>query len=397
MPPTTRTLGPLHFEDLEPHRFEDLVRQLIYDFRPWRQLEATGRAGSDKSFDVRGWEIVRGESAPESVERDDDDQETYLPETESDRVWLIQCKRERSIGPTKLIGYLDAIPEAERPQLYGLIFVAACDFSKQARDGFRAKAREFGVAEAHLWGKGEIEDMLFQPKNDHLLFAYFGISLQVRRRTLKTEVRAKLATKRTALKRLNPNEPVLIRDASDDRYPRLDKNGADRLSRGRWEVMKFDDCKSDGLHIAHRRHFAFLDDDGEHWDYAECMNDARPNRHNDPWREDDDDQLEDGRSEAMDLWNSFPEQNRAWYELFLVLPYENVLAIDEKGDEWFQHPQIYTSTFHPMDGPFRKFLRVSLEVPSQWGGSRRVRADKSKRVEKFPRRKSTPNAETDDS
>jgi hypothetical protein len=38
--------GPLHFEDLEPHRFEDLVRRLIYDFRPWRQLEATGRSGA---------------------------------------------------------------------------------------------------------------------------------------------------------------------------------------------------------------------------------------------------------------------------------------------------------------------------------------------------------------
>ncbi len=40
---TTRTLNPLHFEDLEPHRFEDMVRQLAYDFRPWRSIEATGR------------------------------------------------------------------------------------------------------------------------------------------------------------------------------------------------------------------------------------------------------------------------------------------------------------------------------------------------------------------
>ena len=396
MPPATRTLGPLHFEDLEPHRFEDLVRQLIYDFKPWRQLEATGRAGSDESFDIRGWEIIRAEPEPEPLERDDDDQETPPLETESDCVWLIQCKRERSIGPTKLIGYLDAIPEVQRPQLYGLIVVAACDFSKQARDRFRAKVREFGVAEAYLWGKGEIEDMLFQPKNDHLLFAYFGISLQVRRRTLKTEVRVKLATKRTALKHLNPHEPVLIRDAADERYPYLDEKGVDRLARGRWKVMAFHDCKSDGLHIAYRRHFAYLDDDGEHWDYAECMNNARPHRHDDPWREDDD-QSEDGRSEARDLWNAFPEQNRAWYELFLVLPYENVLAIDEKGDEWFPHPHIYTSAFHPTDGPFRKLLRVSLEVPNRWGRGRNGRADESMRVEKFPRRRSTPNAETDDS
>jgi hypothetical protein len=39
-PAPTRVTSPLHFEDLEPHRFEDLVRRLIYDFRPWRYLEA---------------------------------------------------------------------------------------------------------------------------------------------------------------------------------------------------------------------------------------------------------------------------------------------------------------------------------------------------------------------
>jgi hypothetical protein len=55
-PKPTRTMGALHFEDLEPHRFEDLIRQLAYDFRSWRQLEATGRAGGDDGFDVRGFE-----------------------------------------------------------------------------------------------------------------------------------------------------------------------------------------------------------------------------------------------------------------------------------------------------------------------------------------------------
>lgn len=39
---TTKTLNPIHFEDLEPHRFEDLIRQLLYDFKNWKSLEATG-------------------------------------------------------------------------------------------------------------------------------------------------------------------------------------------------------------------------------------------------------------------------------------------------------------------------------------------------------------------
>src|SRR5262245_34917316 len=94
-PVPTRTTGPSHLDDLEAHRFEDLVRRLIYDFRPWRQLEATGRSGSDAGFDARGFEIQPGHSIPDEAIDED------LPEEESveDRIWLIQCKREKSISP----------------------------------------------------------------------------------------------------------------------------------------------------------------------------------------------------------------------------------------------------------------------------------------------------------
>ena len=37
---------------LDPHRFEDLIRELIYDFRDWQSIEATGRSGGDAGFDT---------------------------------------------------------------------------------------------------------------------------------------------------------------------------------------------------------------------------------------------------------------------------------------------------------------------------------------------------------
>ena len=116
MPIVTRTTHPLPFHHLEPRRFEDLVRQLAYDFRPWRQLEATGAGGHDDSFDIRGWEIVGG--PPQAEERLDEEnpEEAHVP-SESDRLWLIQCKREAEIGPTKLASYVDAIPEEEAKKL----------------------------------------------------------------------------------------------------------------------------------------------------------------------------------------------------------------------------------------------------------------------------------------
>jgi hypothetical protein len=55
---TTRTLNPLPFNDLEPHRFEDLIRQLAYEFRRWRSLEASGRAGSEEGLDIRAIEFA---------------------------------------------------------------------------------------------------------------------------------------------------------------------------------------------------------------------------------------------------------------------------------------------------------------------------------------------------
>lgn len=65
-----RTISQLHFEDLEPHRFEDLVRQLAYGFRDWVALEPLGRSGSDEGIDIRGIERVQGGRQDEGSSED---------------------------------------------------------------------------------------------------------------------------------------------------------------------------------------------------------------------------------------------------------------------------------------------------------------------------------------
>jgi hypothetical protein len=223
---TTRTLNPLPFDALEPKRFEDLIRQLAYDFRPWRMLEATGRTGGDQGYDARGFEIV--DISPDvSSETTEDADEEAIPAATTDRIWLIQCKRERVITPTKMRQHLFNISDDEANTLYGIIFAAACDFSKKTRDEIFTWCRVHGVSEIHVWGKGEIEDQLFQPKNDNLLFAYFGISLQIRKRSIRTALRAKLAMKRKVMRCLgdgwDENRTILVRDPEDERYPYVKK------------------------------------------------------------------------------------------------------------------------------------------------------------------------------
>lgn len=392
----TKTLGPLHLEDLEPHRFEDLIRQLLYDFRPWQALESTGRSGGDDGFDAQGWEVGAA-AETELPDYAEDEPVTEAVRPYEGRQWLIQCKRERTIGPGKVESYLRDLPSVSAEGLHGLIFVGACDFSKNTRERFYTVAREQGFEEAILWGKGEIEDQLFQPKNDHLLFAYFGVSLQIRRRSLRATVRNRLAMKRKAKAALTPHSNVLVRSAADDRYPYLDVDSTKpREARGQWQVLRVVGCLSDGVHFAHSRHLAILDKEGQ-WDFAEQMNDG-PVKYDNPWLDDQDherfDQLSENRATSMKIWDALPEEHKAWFTLDLVLPYENIIDIDKEGDEFFEHPHVYVDWVSDQMGPFRELYAVNLQTNSQWS-PRIGNPDDTKRIAVFPR-KLSPDGSADE-
>jgi hypothetical protein len=312
-------------------------------------LEATGRSGSDDGFDARGIEAVYDPSNDLTDNEDGGEVEEIPP---PQRTWLIQCKREKAIAAKKIAGYMDALTTMLQDGVYGIIFAAACDFSKATRDIFFQKARELGLAEAHLWGKAEIEDMLFQPRNDRLLFAYFGVSLLSRQRTMRTEVRSRLAAKRKAKRIVKDQSNVLVRDASDDRYPYLDPDvGKTRLHRGRWKLLQFEGYFSDGLHFKVASHMAWVSADGTAWDFAEAVNDASPLFFEDPWRADDDG-IQQQRAALLDYWYALPDNERGRFEIEAVLPYENIIDIDEHGDEFFEGAHIYTVEFVERSGPF---------------------------------------------
>lgn len=368
----TRTTNPLHFEDLEPHRFEDLVRQLAYDFRPWRKLEATGRSGGDASFDIRGYEI----RAPE-----DDEPENAVdaePEME-DRQWLIQCKREKSIGPAKLTKYLQDISPEARISLHGVVIAAACDFSKATRDTLTAWARENGLSEAHMWGKAELEDQLFQPKNDNLLFAYFGISLQVRKRSVCSSLRSRLATKKRveAVFGKTHHSVVLLRDPSNDRYPWAGAN--EKNGRGRWKVVPFGRLHPLGILVQSKRYFAWLSDDRSQWDILDQIDISVPSTHEDPWAEEQTNELRDLHRRAWSFWNDLPDKNRANYYEERLIRFEDILAIDEAGDDCAKCPHVY------IDFDLRTDTYVRLDPLSQWSGGLNGAPNGENRATFFPK------------
>jgi hypothetical protein len=303
----TRTYNPLPFTDLEPKRFEDLVRQLVYDFRLWRRLEATGRSGSDDGFDARGLEIVEALEVTSAEDQDEPEETTAV--SAPDRLWLIQCKRERTITPAKLKGYLGQISFAPEEKLHGIIFAAACDFSKASRDAFYTWCRDQGISEAVIWGKGELEDQLYQPKNDNLLFAYFGISLTIRRRSQATQIRAEIATKRRLKKTvLLSSADVLVRDPLAEEYPRV-KEGKRPT---KWGVYAPETLSHHGLEMNISWFYAFLDPDTGEWDAADAVP-AMPRHHH--WRIEDE-RLDELEQIARDVWNKLPDENRTWLKSF---------------------------------------------------------------------------------
>src|ERR1700730_7380427 len=212
-----KTLGPLHFEDLEPHRFEDLVRELVYDFKDWQSIEATGRSGSDEGIDIRAFERV---SVPEREPADESEESDDAPHPMEGNLWMFQCKREAAIGPSKVAQIIDDGVKPDDPP-YGYVLAAPANFSKKSFDVFREELRKRGVMEFYLWGRAALEDMLHWPKNDHVLFTFFGISLANRRKSRATNIRAIVSRKNRLMRTLGEqprHKPILARDTEDIHY-----------------------------------------------------------------------------------------------------------------------------------------------------------------------------------
>jgi hypothetical protein len=378
----TRTINPLPFEHLEPKRFEDLVRQLAYDFKPWRQLEATGRSGSDDGFDARGFEIT--DSSDRAAEQADAEEEAS-PETTSDRLWLIQCKREKVIGPAQMRKHLAAIPAESVDGLYGIVFAAACDFSKATRDVLRQWARDNSLSECVIWGKAELEDLLFLPKNDGLLFAYFGISLRIRRQKVSTEIRREVTLKRKLQKLFPDTEgygtPLLLRDPSDARYPFV-KGESLKADKCLWLPRQSLGIGLFGLRIIIRQFWAFYDYETRKWDIASAVDFSIPSEQDNLWH---DVQVAPDHSEKtreiVDFWSMLPKSQQFFMKIVGYIPYSDIIEIDDVGNNYMKIPTVFAQ-FKDNSVPYARQSKIYLNGSSLYGTEGEF--DASKHAVVFP-------------
>ncbi|TWO66012.1 restriction endonuclease [Caenimonas sedimenti] len=374
-PQVTRTFGPIHFEDLDPHRFEDLIRELIYDYKEWQSIEATGRGGSDDGFDIRAYEKVRLESS--DVE-DDSDTETKIAHPMEGNLWMIQGKREKQIGPTRMKAILAEVSSEKPP--YGYILAASASFSKKTYDVFREELRKRGVMEFYLWGSAELEDMLHLPKNDRVLFTFFGVSLVTRRRSRVAELRSSVGAKNKLLRMWGEghqlHQSLLIRDTADLHYPDREAY-SDFKTRPRWKEYIAFGHHPLGLRIHVRDHYAFVDLERKEWDFTPALDLLGRQGGRDTEAEDGN---EDGQRESVEgFWKFLPQAKQARFVVDGLLRYDAMTLIDEKGDVAHGMPHIYAE-FIGKAGPFAGFWQ-HLQVR----GEEVTLGDEFKRLMVFPK------------
>ena len=345
----SRTINPLHFEDLEPHRFEDLIRQLIYDFKDWKSIEATGRLGADDGID-----ILAVENDYEKIGEGDDAE--YIS---NGRTWIIQCKREQNISPKKIVEIVenDITKQAEVP--YGYILASSSNFSKKSRDAFKFSLNRLGVQEFYIYGKAEIEDLLFQPKYDHLLFAYFGISLQKRRRNIKTELSNRLTMKRKLIKTVGSlddirHKKVFVRPAESSDYPKINNNNS--LWRF-YETMFY--MPPDCISLITKRHLAYANWESEEWDFIESHDNAFSRYPEIKFYDYETDANQLNRISAYEKWDEVDSNHKAFFVEVKPIHFDRIVLVDEIGDPYHEAPHLVVDFIN--NSPFENKTFTFLE------------------------------------
>jgi hypothetical protein len=346
----TKTINPLHFEDLEPHRFEDLVRRILYSFRDWSNIEATGRGGSDEGFDIRAWE--KGDAVTNVSEEGEEGARAL-----DGRLWQIQGKREKTITPAKMRTLVkEGVDQTSPP--YGYILAAATNISKTAYDTFREALKKKGVTEFYFWGKDYLEDQLSLPQNDEILFTFFGLSLSPRRRSRITELKFNINNKNKILKLIFGRDELLgqevptgkgflLRDVKAEQYPDRSKY-PDFDKRRRWEEHDAARVTARGVLFKVRERYAYFDQVKKQWDYSTAV-DLIPRKHN--LDQANQARTEDEGKKLERFWRHLPQRSQAKVVVYGFVPFEDILIIDEKGDPDYTAPHVFID-FGP-DGPFQ--------------------------------------------
>lgn len=336
----TRTTNRLHFEDLDPQRFEDLALALVYRLNRWIDINHYGRSGGDEGIDINAVEEL---------------------ENNTTRSWFIQCKRYKRITKRELKEIIDRIINKNKQLPDILLLIIACNIRRSSIEYFKKYANEKRIKRAIVWTASLLETKLYSDYHD-LLFAYFGISLTTRRRekiaTIRRNIKMKQRMRKDFISRsFDPNETikrpykkfkyseVLIRSIDDNLYPEVDEN---HIGISPWFKVELYNFYHNGIEVILRVVPGIFDKNGN-WD---VIHNAKP-----------------------EVKKGYSEEN-----LFMIgrIPYENIIDYDLEGDEYDDFPHIYCD-FKNNGEPYEEIVYSTISKSSDKGYTYDYRLDNKKR------------------
>ena len=302
----TRTTNKLHFEDIEPHRFEDLAYELLYRKQEWKRIDNWGRCGSDDGIDI------------------------YCEDKEGLK-WFCQCKRYKSLQSAIVKEVVDKIISNNKNTDNGIILlVVTCEVTKKTSEFFQEYSLKKGFKEAIIWSSLTLEAELYRHKD--LLEKYFGNPYNkeqdkekriIDSHRIRKEVEEKLLSHRITYdiqyaKRIQEDpslkfvyDAAIIHSIDEETYPEEEKN---EFGFSRWFKCWFYDITHEGFEFLPKPYIGTK---------------IAVNIDNRLWRE-----LEE---------NDNPLDNEIALDVDYIglIPYYNIVHINEDGDDFYPIPHIY--------------------------------------------------------
>ena len=324
----TKTTNRLHFEDLEPHRFEDLCSEILQKDRNWKKFYPFGRKGTDDGLDIF-CEDVNGHK------------------------WFCQCKRYKEISSNDIMNIIDKIVTKNDNVDNGtILLIVACNVSKRSIKYFEDYASKNHFSDAIIWTASYLEAILYN-KYDYLLNKYFGImnngqKEKENRIRYGHKVEKEFAEKLIDLRPFNTpaklmelvDKPYLkfkydstiVRSIDDETYPGREENE----NASGWYKCFFCDTTEKGVIISIA-----------------------------PWSN-----VTIAINKQTQLWRKV-EENDAIFDTEIVvdtepvvlIPYYNIIDIWEEGDDFFPIPHLFCKfdfNLSPFTEKFLKYRKLNV-------------------------------------
>lgn len=323
----TRMIGRLHFDDLDPIRFEELCLSVIYRMRRWINLDHLGKLGSDGGVDIRACEQL---------------------ENGKKNIHHFQCKRYTKLSKAEMRKIVADYKKQNEDTADYYYLVVACSLSKTNIDYFRELCETANFKNVEIWTASVLEAVLYSDYHD-LLFAYFGVNMTSKRNDRIAAIRRNIDLKHKMHKDFlkSPSEftaderkellqspwkkfrhsRVLIRSIYDTKYPENTRLTGD-YSAGYFRTDVYD-FYHNGLQV-----FTFP--------YKKTIKVKVGELH---------DGENVGTIEEMEV------------EVVGCVPFENIIAYDADGDEFYPYPHLFCDFPNGSD-PFEDIIYVSeLRMP----------------------------------